>query len=579
MKRLYKIIKKNLKLLVRSKSSALIVIFGPLLIIFLVGIAFDNSNPYSVKIGTYSESYSDLSNSILDQLSSNQFKVSKFDSSDTCIESIKQGTIHACITFSKDLKIDPSEENEVNFYVDYSKINLAWMILDTVSEQLEQTEESLSKDLTTALLDKLALAQDEINKDKELLQQITTEDDDIKKEIENIYSKLDNMDMDIEKETFHIGDVKDLSEDMDELIGFMSLHTLNGLKDIGGKIRGMGLNGSSSEGKSILSIINTTQSKVMNIESKLEIRRENFTEYLDSMNDNLDEVKDRLDSAGIKKAEIFSQINKIKDNLNNNFDNIIAIQESFNNIEENIGTIEIMDPEKIVSPITTSIKPVTSERSHLNYLFPSLIVLIVMFISILLASTLVIMEKSSSAYFRNFITPTKDITFILATYFTSLILLFVQLVIILIVASIFLKSAIFSSLLNLIPLLLLIVTLFTFIGMVIGYVFSSEETATLADISIGTIFLLLSSVIIPLESMPEYFIMIAQFNPFVLAEVALRKLIIFNYSLGGVIKEIGILAAYSLILFAIILIVQKMTKKHLLSKYTKKLAPIKIKKK
>ena len=60
---LLKIIQKNLKLLIRSKSSALIIILGPLLVIFLVGIAFGNISKYSLNIGTYTESYTDITNS------------------------------------------------------------------------------------------------------------------------------------------------------------------------------------------------------------------------------------------------------------------------------------------------------------------------------------------------------------------------------------------------------------------------------------------------------------------------------------------------------------------------------------
>jgi hypothetical protein len=53
------VIWKNLKILFRSKTSALIVIFGPLLVVYLVGIAFDNSNSYRVNIGVFSEGYND----------------------------------------------------------------------------------------------------------------------------------------------------------------------------------------------------------------------------------------------------------------------------------------------------------------------------------------------------------------------------------------------------------------------------------------------------------------------------------------------------------------------------------------
>ena len=62
---LWEIIKKDFKLLVRSKSSALVVLLGPLLIIFLVGLAFNTSSMYNLKVSVYSESYSDLTNSVI----------------------------------------------------------------------------------------------------------------------------------------------------------------------------------------------------------------------------------------------------------------------------------------------------------------------------------------------------------------------------------------------------------------------------------------------------------------------------------------------------------------------------------
>ena len=65
---LFTIISKNLKLLIRSKSYALIIILVPLLVIFLFVKAFDNIVKCSINIGTYSSSYSDLSESFIEKL-------------------------------------------------------------------------------------------------------------------------------------------------------------------------------------------------------------------------------------------------------------------------------------------------------------------------------------------------------------------------------------------------------------------------------------------------------------------------------------------------------------------------------
>ena len=91
MHALFKIIQKNFKLLIRSKSSALIIILGPLLVIFLVGIAFGNISKYSLNIGTYAESYTDITNSFVEKLKEKEFRVQKMATEEECVEQIKLG--------------------------------------------------------------------------------------------------------------------------------------------------------------------------------------------------------------------------------------------------------------------------------------------------------------------------------------------------------------------------------------------------------------------------------------------------------------------------------------------------------
>ncbi|MBT3731146.1 hypothetical protein HN840_04115, partial [archaeon] len=61
--KLFYILSKNMRLLVRSKLSALIFFFGPLLLVFLVALAFNTSTLYDLNVATYSESYSELADS------------------------------------------------------------------------------------------------------------------------------------------------------------------------------------------------------------------------------------------------------------------------------------------------------------------------------------------------------------------------------------------------------------------------------------------------------------------------------------------------------------------------------------
>ena len=132
----WKIIKKNFKVLFRAKASALIIILGPLLIIFLAGLAFDNTNVYRVNIGVYSTSYNALSESFIEKLTENRFKIDKYNAEEKCSEAIKEGVIHTCIVFAPDFTIGDQTKNEIIFYVDYSRINLVYMVMETLSEKI-----------------------------------------------------------------------------------------------------------------------------------------------------------------------------------------------------------------------------------------------------------------------------------------------------------------------------------------------------------------------------------------------------------------------------------------------------------
>jgi len=543
---LFKIIHKNFKLLIRSKSSALIIILGPLLVIFLVGIAFDNINKYSINIGTYSSKYNELTESFISKLQEKDYKVQKFNSEEECVESIKQSKIHTCIIFPPDIKIEPNKVNEITFYIDNSKINLVWMILDTLSSKLEERSSELSTDLTKGVLDKLDFTKQEISLDKPVVIDLQTENT----EITNNVNEL-NKNMPFSK----ISSLKNETTKFKEFI----IGKLVSINDIVKSIEG-----------DIDSLPNVTTSDKSFLKDQTKLIKQRISELLievDTSKGDYSEIVNSLNEIESSfKSTITSMTNSIESKLSQSSSKINKIKSSLDNIYNTIEGVKIKNAATIVNPITTNIKSVVSEKSYLNYMFPALIVLAIMFISILLSTTLVMMEKHSPAYFRNFITPTRNITFILGTYFTNIILVVIQLIIIVSIALIFFKSQILSTLPVIGLLLFLTTSFFTFAGMLIGSIFTSEETSTLASISLGSIFLFLSDVILPIESMPGYIQNIVHFNPFVLAENLLRRVILFQSKISVIADDIYLLLSYSVAVLILILLIHTFARKHLLFK-------------
>ena len=77
IKELLTLILKNFRLLIRSRTSALIILLGPLLIIFLIGTAFNTTGLHNIRIATYADTYNEISEGLIDDLEKNDFFVSK----------------------------------------------------------------------------------------------------------------------------------------------------------------------------------------------------------------------------------------------------------------------------------------------------------------------------------------------------------------------------------------------------------------------------------------------------------------------------------------------------------------------
>ena len=106
MNKIFTIIKKNLKFIVSNKFSYFILFLFPLLIILLMGVIYYNQENISILVGTYNSNDDILYNSYVEKLGGDGFFVSKYESKESCENALKSGSIHACLFFSDNFKIE-----------------------------------------------------------------------------------------------------------------------------------------------------------------------------------------------------------------------------------------------------------------------------------------------------------------------------------------------------------------------------------------------------------------------------------------------------------------------------------------
>ena len=516
MVKLLTIIKKNFKILIRSKSSALIILLGPLLLILLVGSAFNTSTFSEINIGAHSEGYNDFTNSILTNLESDNYRVTKIETLEKCIDGVKSSTVHICAVFPPNLSVETP--TPIEFYVDQSRENLVFAIRGAITSKISERSQELSEGLTGIVVSQLSQTQTELNNER------TT--------IDNIRSQNNKL--------------------------------RSGLVDIESSLITMNVN--FSEMNLIIDEINNETNKIkndLNKSHKFELF-DNLMKALKTEVKSFNDVSDERDKLTTRAGSLKTDISSLNADLQ-------SVRDSTDSIISRIGAIEVTDVESIVSPIKTVTKPVAREETRINFLFPTLIMMVVMFVSVLLSSITVIREKISAAYFRNYISPTSSAIFIVSTYLTNILIIILQLVIVFGVM-ISINPGLSGVLANVSIALLIITTTFILLGMIVGYVFSSEETATVGSISISTLLLFFSNTIVPLETLPAGFRQMANLNIFVVGESALRKIILFDSTLKGIANELKILAIYIVVFVLIIIILYRVSseiyniKKHLKGK-------------
>ena len=237
---------------------------------------------------------------------------------------------------------------------------------------------------------------------------------------------------------------------------------------------------------------------------------------------------------------------------------------SSSNLNEGILKIDSLssfDAEKVGSPIKTKINSAKGGSNNLEFLLPTVISLIGLFGGILLSSSFILKERKTKAYFRNFMTPTRGFTFLFADYVTCLLVLVFQFALAFLGFYFIFDISIPFNKGVLFVVLFLALSVFTLIGTFIGYLFKSEESIIFSSVLVASFMMFFSNTILPIETFFGNLKSVAEFNPFFVCDLALRKIMLFGHGYAQVLNEIYILSAFFVGFFILSLLWRKFTKK------------------
>lgn len=510
--KIYPVLKRNLQIFVNSRLSSLILIFGPIFLILILGIALHNPSLANIKASIYApEGTSDsVVNGLSDSLRELSWSVVRETSLEQCAQKVMTGS-HVCIELQKQRSSsifynEPQANYQLVLHVDLSRQRTVWAIINTVSGIIDKNSEEIRKSALENVHSEINQIIRKIDNRREQLDESITL-------LNEIYSSVDDL----------ADDFKDIKSKLNSVnVGLgLANEEISYLSAIGERLPDSSYWADPSDRAEILSAINSlreknryAQEQVQSLISFIDSNSEQFSS--DALKDKLDEVRNELLVGKRELSDLKKDIERVRDTDLNRV--LTPIPVSYQSVSGGEGSVQ-------------------SELEFFDYLFPSFLMFFIIFMGMLLATAITIRERSSLSHIRNMVSGNSLVSFSIGNLAIVFIVLAVQIGFIVLIASPFVHLPLLSNLSSLAIISFISCFVAAEIGMVFGFIFGSGESAIIASISVALLFLIFLPVITPTETLPSVVGTFVSHTPFVILEAKLRETLIFDSSLHFLLGE------------------------------------------
>ena len=558
------LIARNLRILTRSKATLLVVLIAPLLAVLLASMSFDNDTQYALKVAVFGQYMPRQANEFIQDLKMNGFQVDTVNSADECTSLVKGGSYHACMI------VDADSKNQVSMtmFIDYSKIQVVDYLLHKVSDRVALQSSQISLNITEAILRRIEASKDEVDKNRFIITSLTTGQEKVGRELDELNAKLAGIDPKVQMDA-----PRQLAQSLEGNRAVSQLESIQRLKndlvsrlsDLSGNIEEVLKDSamSESEKNAIRVIISKNDDRVRKISDEFRATQAVSQKDMDSLHSqlvgivsSLTALELQLESAKEARFDATLQIRKLKGTLQDNLIKIVVLQSALNKIGASVDTLKISRDEAL-HPIKTDIRPIAADQTRLKAIFPTVLVFMIMVSGILMAASLVAFHRQNPGSLRDSLTPIHPAARLTALFATTAILLVAQTMGALAFAGVILGQSVIAGLPSAGVVVGGLIAVFSLLGMVLGFLFASEQAAVVAGAAASIGALVMSDALLPLESMPHAVALAASLNPFVLGSEAVRRALLYHTSLLSSIPKLVILGAYTMMLIVILACVYK----------------------
>jgi len=203
------------------------------------------------------------------------------------------------------------------------------------------------------------------------------------------------------------------------------------------------------------------------------------------------------------------------------------------------------------------IEPYGYGRRGIDFLLPSMLALIIFQGATMGLGRAIAGERKDGSLTRVFLTPTSNTTIIFGTQLFYLILETVRSSMVIVVAIMMFGVTVTGSPLDIVAIIAIFAMGATGVGMVLSVLTHNQEQYMAVGMLVSMPIMFLSGVFFPIQTMPEVLQAFAQVLPVTYAADALRGVMVKGFTLGQVMPDIIILAAFAMIMLVLSIIMFK----------------------
>jgi ABC-type multidrug transport system permease subunit/predicted nucleic acid-binding Zn-ribbon protein len=576
MSKIIPLIKANVKGFVRNWKNIIILVILPLVLISIIFASFNPNGIRRINIGyTLAEDKSLDEQQFRDALGSFT-KLTKYDTLDGCKHSLRDYHEYVCV------EIRGQGPYTLEVYYDNTREPVIWEVIQRLEEGIRSIQRHESKSIASDFLTRFRTALGRLDTfdtqlaatNKDLDSYVRNVDDSVIKlhnARDDLVTNLDSMDRDIADARAASSDARSTEANYANA----AYGNLNAAQSLTQQVSWS----AEQQGYSSMIIGNIVQARstVSDLDQNVRLKL-----------DNVDAKLDKYDESSRKGRQYVFEIDNAADRLGATKSDLRQYQQRVGEARDEISSIRTefsalttLDADTLVDPViihnTPAYVPVVDEKTaqrlsknatqqeaavrgisliSLQTIFPTVLILITVFLSLLIGSFVALSEITSPAHARLRLVRHVFLPEFIASFVSALCIVLVPVLLVLLIGDQLFRLGLLSHLLTASSMIVILISIFILLGFLLAYVVRKESMTLMISTFILVLIIFLSGFLLPIERMSPFFGKVAEFSPGALTTNMFKQSVFYGAGFSSIAAEFTILIVELVIILALTLAVR-----------------------